>query len=106
MSRRSRFSQEVRERAVRMVFEYGREDSSRGEAIRSMAEQIGWAPATLRKGRVRAEVDSGPRAGVTSEEQARVKALERANRARRRAKEILRQASAYCAQAECARRPQ
>jgi transposase len=53
----------------------------------------------------RTEVDSGRRVGLSSEEQARVKELERENRELRRANEILRKASAYFAQAELDRRP-
>ncbi len=105
MTRRSRFSQEVRERAVRMVFDHGSEYGSRWEAITSIAEKIGCAPETLRKWLLRAEVDSGARAGVTSDERARMKELEREVRELRRANEILRKASAYFAQAELDRRP-
>ena len=54
--------------------------------------------------RTRAALERGERAGVTTEEQARVKALERENRELRRANEILRKASAYFAQAELDRR--
>jgi len=53
----------------------------------------------------RAEIDSGRRNGVTTEERARVKELEREVRELRRANEILRKASAYFAQAELDRRP-
>ncbi len=105
MARRSRFSLEVRERAVRIVFEHGSEYGSQWEAIRSIAAKIGCSPETLRKWVRRTEVDSGRRGGVTSEEQARMKDLERENRELRRANEILRKASAYFAQAELDRRP-
>ncbi len=105
MARRSRFSLEVRERAVRMVFEHGGEYGSQWEAIRSIAEKIGCSPETLRKWVRQTEVDSGRRGGLTSEEQVRVKELERENRELRRANEILRKASAYFAQAELDRRP-
>ena len=105
MSKRTRFSQEVRERAVRMLGEHEREYDSRWAAIRSISEKIGCSPETLRSWQLKSEVDSGIRPGVTSEEQARVKALERENRELRRANEILRKASAYFAQAELDRRP-
>jgi len=105
MARRTRFSQEVRERAVRMVFEHGAEYGSEWEAIRSIAEKIGCSAETLRKWVRQIEVDSGRRGGVTSEERVRVKELERENRELRRANEILRKASAYFAQAELDRRP-
>ena len=105
MSNRTRFSQEVRERAVRMLVEHEREYGSRWEAIRSIAEKIGCSPETLRKWLLQREVNTGKRPGLTTDEQARVKELERENRELRRANEILRKASAYFAQAELDRRP-
>jgi transposase len=105
MTRRTRYSQEVRERAVRMVFEHEGRHTSRWAAISSIASKIGCSPEALRKWVQRSEVDSGKRAGVTTDEQARVKDLERENRELRRANEILRKASAYFAQAELDRRP-
>jgi transposase len=105
MARSSRFSEEVRERAVRMVFEHGAEYDSEWEAIRSIAEKIGCSAETLRKWVRKSEVDSGRRGGVTSEDQARMKELEREVRELRRANEILKKASAYFAQAELDRRP-
>ena len=105
MVRRSRFSQEVRERAVRMVFEHGNEYGSEWEAMCSIAEKIGCSAETLRKWVRRIEVDSGRRGGLTSDQQARIKELERENRELRRTNDILRKASAYFAQAELDRRP-
>ena len=105
MSKSIRYSPEVRERAVRMVFEHQGEYASQWSAVVSIATKIGCTPETLRKWVRRAEVDSGRRAGVTSEEKARIKELERENRELRRANEILRKASAYFAQAELDRRP-
>ena len=105
MTRRSRYSQEVRERAVRMVVEHEGQYASQWEAIRSIAEKIGCSAESLRKWLRRAEVDSGRRGGLTSDERARMKDLERENRELRRANEILRKASAYFAQAELDRRP-
>ena len=94
MTRRTRYSQEVRERAVRMVFEHGGEYASEWAALQSIAAKIGCTAETLRSWVRRAQVDAGSRNGVTSEERARVKALEREVRELRRANEILRKASA------------
>ena len=105
MARTSRYSQEVRERAVRMVFEHRDEYDSEWEAIGSIAKKIGCTSETLRKWVRRTEVDTGRRGGLTSEDRARIKELERENRELRRANEILKKASAYFAQAELDRRP-
>jgi transposase-like protein len=88
-----------------MVFEHQSEYPSQWQAVVSIATKIGCTAETLRKWVRRAEVDSGRRAGVTSDERARIKELERENRELRRANEILRKASAYFAQAELDRRP-
>jgi transposase len=104
MARSSKFSQEVRERAVRMVVEHRGEYASEWEAMGSIASKIGCTAETLRKWVRQAEVDAGRRGGLTSDERARVKELEREVRELRRANEILRKASAYFAQAELDRR--
>ena len=104
MTKARRFSPEVRERAVRLVQEHRSEYETQWAAITSIASQIGCSGETLRQWVRRAERDTGQRPGVTTDEQARVKALERENRELRRANEILRTASAYFAQAELDRR--
>jgi transposase len=104
MANRNRYSPEVRERAVRMVQEHEREYPSQWAAIRSIAEKIGCSAEALRNWIRRVERDEGRRPGLTTEEQQRVKQLERENRELRRANEILRKASAYFAQAELDRR--
>jgi transposase-like protein len=105
MSRSNRYSPEVRERAVRLVFDHEHEHSSQWAAIRSVAEKIGCTAETLRNWVRQAERDHGRRAGPTTDERARIKELERENRELRRANEILRKASAYFAQAELDRPP-
>ena len=105
MSKSTRYSPEVRERAVRMVFDHQREYASQWQAVVSIATKIGCTAETLRKWVRRAEIDTGRREGVTSDERNRIKELERENRELRRANEILRKASAYFAQAELDRRP-
>lgn len=100
----TRYSAEVRERAVRMVFELQREHGSQWAAMQSIAPKIGCTSETLRKWVRRAERDSGQRAGMTSPERERLKSLERENLELRRANEILRKASAFFAQAELDRR--
>src|SRR5690606_13982260 len=105
MNKSKKYAPEVRERAVRMVFEHEREYDSQWAAIRSIAEKIGCTAETLRKWVRRAERDTGRRAGATTDERARLKELERENRELKRANEILRKASAYFAQAELDRRP-
>ncbi len=105
MKNRKRYSPEVRERAIRMVFEHVGDHNSEWESIGSIAAKIGCTAETLRKWVRRTEVDTGRRDGVTSDERAQLKELERENRELRRANEILRKASAYFAQAELDRRP-
>ena len=100
----NKFSPEVRERAVRLVFDNEGQHGSRWQAIMSIAAKIGCAPQTLNDWVKKAEVNGGKRAGVSSEMADRMKALERENRELRQANEILRKASAYFALAELDRR--
>ncbi|WP_085938479.1 IS3-like element ISAli4 family transposase [Azospirillum lipoferum] len=90
-----KYAPEVRERAVRMVFEHEGEHASQWAAISSIAAKIGCTPETLRGWVRQAERDQGKRPGPTTDEQERIKALEREVRELRQANEILRKASAY-----------
>ncbi len=105
MTTTARYSPEVRERAVRMVLEHQGEYASQWAAIVSIAGKIGCSTEALRRWLRRAEIDSGQRDGLTTEERTRIKELERENRQLRRANEILRKASAFFAQAELDRQP-
>jgi len=100
----SRYSPEVRARAVRLVLDHAGDYPSQWSAIQSIASKIGCTAETLRRWVRREERDSGHRPGATSDQLARLKALERENRELRQANEILRKASAYFAQAELDRR--
>ena len=86
MTRRNRYSPEVKERAVRMVFDQQAQHESQWSAISSIASKIDCTRETLRTWVRRAECDAGKRAGLTTDE-------------------ILRKASAFFAQAELDRRP-
>ena len=103
-SKSPKFSPEVRERAVRMVFEHRTEHASQWAAIVSIAAKIGCTAQTLSSWVRQAERDQGKRPGTTTDAAERIKALERENRELRQANEILRKASAYFAQAELDRR--
>ena len=105
MGRRSKYSAEVRERAVRLVFEQLGEHESEWAAISSIAGKMGCTAETLRKWVRQAQRDAGKRPGLTSGERERLKELEREVRELKRANEILRKASAFFAQAELDRRP-
>ncbi len=105
MGNTNRYAPEVRERAVRLVFEHRDEYESEWAAIRSISEKFGCSSETLRNWVRRAETDAGERLGVTSSQQDELKELRREVRELRRANEILRKASAYFAQAELDRRP-
>lgn len=102
---RTRYSAEVRERAVRLVREHEPEYGSQWGAIRSIAEKIGCSAEALRNWVRQSERDTGTRPGVTTSERDRLRELEREVKELRRANEILRKASAYFAQAELDRRP-
>ena len=105
MNKSTKFSPEVRERAVRMVQEHRGEYPSLWAAIESIAPKIGCVPQTLHEWVKREEVDAGrQRDGLTTSERERLKQLERENKELRRANDILKAASAFFAQAELDRR--
>jgi len=97
MPAQRKYPEELRERAVKMVFEVRDQDGKgRGELAR-VARQLGIHPEALRTWVRQAEIDGGIRPGTTTEESRRIAELERENRELRRANEILKAASAYFA---------
>ena len=95
-----RYSEEEKAQAVRLVRQLRRELGTEHGTVQRVAEQLGYGVETVRKWVKRADVDEGLKAGTSSEDRARMKALEQENRELKRANEILRKASAYFAQAE------
>ncbi|EDV8767506.1 IS3 family transposase [Salmonella enterica subsp. enterica serovar Braenderup] len=101
MTKNTRFSPEVRQRAVRMVLESQNEYDSQWAALSSIAPKIGCTPETLRTWLRQYERDTGSGdGGLSTAERQRLKELEREVRELRRSNDILRQASAYFAKAE------
>ena len=104
MKKTTKYSAEVRDRAVRMVLDHEQDYPSQWAAIGSVAELIGCTAETLRNWVRQAERDQGRRAGLSTDGQTRIKEFEREVSELRRANEILRKASAYFAQAKLDRR--
>ena len=104
MGRPHKYPQELRERAVRMVFEHAAEYPSQWATIRSIAEKLGCTTEALRRWVRQAERDAGQRPGLTTDERAKLKLLEREHFDLKRANEILKKAAAFFAQAELDRR--
>ena len=97
MPAQRKYPEELRERAVKMVFEVReREGKGRGEIAR-VARQLGIHPEALRTWIRQAEIDGGQRPGTTRQDARRIAELEREVRELRRANEILKAASAYFA---------
>ncbi len=96
MARPSKYPQELRDRAVRMVAEIAPQHGSQWAAITAVADKLGvGAPETVRTWVRRAEVDAGQRPGVTTEEAEELKRLKRENAELRRANGILKAAAIF-----------
>jgi len=97
MSGHPRYSPELRERAVRMVSDKREDYSSEWACMTAVSKLLGMSPETLRSWVRRAQVDGGARPGLSTDERARLKELEREVRDLRRANAILKDASVFFA---------
>ncbi len=97
MTRRGKYPTEVRERTVRLLLDHRRDYPSQWAAITSIAAKCGMTAETLRTWVHQAEVDSGGRPGLTTDEREQLRKLERENKELRRANEILKAASIFFA---------
>ena len=95
-----RFTQELKERAVRLVWEQVKGNEPLWPAIVSVASKLGCSAETLRRWVRQAERDAGKREGLTTDEREELKRLQREVRELKKANEILRLASTFFAQAE------
>jgi transposase len=97
MPAQRKYPEELRERAVKMVFEIrDRDGKGRGEIAR-VGRQLGVHPEALRTWVRQADIDGGMRPGTSTVDSRRIAELEREVRELRRANEILKAASAYFA---------
>jgi transposase len=94
---RRKYPDELRERAVRMVFEIREQTGIRTGSIARVADQLGINREAVRNWVRQAEVDGGKRPGTSTADAQRIAELERENRELRRANEILKAASAFFA---------
>jgi transposase len=92
-----KYPDELRERAVRMVFAVREESGQQQGAIARVADRLGINRETLRNWVKQAEIDTGQRPGTSTVDAQRIAELERENRELRRANEILKAASAFFA---------
>ena len=106
MPAQRKYPEELRERAIRLVRDRLADEPGLpvSRACRLVGEQLGVNGDSLRNWVMRERIDAGEVPGVTSAEAVRIAELEKENRELRRANTILRQASAYFAQAELDRR--
>ena len=92
-----RYSEELKQRAVRMVFQLREETGEAQGSVKRVADQLDVGVESLRSWVKQAEIDGGQRAGTTTADAARIKELEQENRELRRANAILKTASAFFA---------
>lgn len=91
----SRYDEQVREKAVRLVLDHAEDYSTEWAVIKAVSGRLGMNAETLRKWLRQVEVDAGQRPGVSSGESAEIRALKRKNAELERTIEILKAATAF-----------
>ena len=92
-----RYSPEEKAQAVRLVRQLRAELGTDHGTVQRIADQLGYGVESVRAWVRQADVDEGVSPGTTSEEAARIKALEQEVKELRRANSILKSASAFFA---------
>ena len=95
MGRPRVYSDEFRERAVRLLREWREARGVTDGGYTAVAQQLGMQRETLRRWFIEDEVERGSRPGLTRDERSRLAELERENRELRQANEILKSAAAF-----------
>ena len=91
----SPYPRELREQAVRLVREWRKEHGRTDGGLAEVTEQLGVHVESIRNWLRQTEVDGGERPGVTTEDKARIRELEKENAELRRSNEILKSAAAF-----------
>jgi transposase len=92
-----RYSEELKQRAVRLVFQLREETGEKQGSVKRVADQLDIGVESLRSWVNQAEIDGGWRAGTTSADAAELKVLRQEVKELRRANAILKSASAFFA---------
>lgn len=92
-----RYPEELRERAVRMVFEIREQTGEKYGVTARVARELGIGAQSLANWVNQVEIDEGRRAGTSSQDAERIAVLEKENRELRRANDILKAASVFFA---------
>jgi len=92
-----RYTDSEKAQAVRLVRELRKELGTEHGTVYRVANQLGYGVESVRAWVRQADVDEGVKPGTSSDEAARVKALEQEVKELRRANSILKSASAFFA---------
>ena len=92
-----RIDSALRERAVRLVIEHQQEYPSLTAAVAAVSRQLGVGKESVRRWVAQAQIDSGQRTGVSTQDQDEIKRLRAENRRLREDVAILKAATSFFA---------